>query len=242
MHRIIVGIVLVIAVTTGLIKHYTNRRKSEEMVRWRNALRATEMDSRKNLAGRKLEEGEGSFENPDSRFRESAQPISNSRTLSYVSSPSTAAGNWGNSKSIDSASSSNKDLPRFRDGNNASLPSAPQPAKKSSPLRPNPFDLPFSNTTRTISSIGEPSPVARPAQGFTNPQGHRGWVSPLDVYFSRPRTPPGPLTRPQSYLPRLQFTDDTVKSALLVSTPVDPVRGAIHLGSRFNLLPRNLPE
>jgi hypothetical protein len=175
------------------------------------------MNSREKLVGKKLEEGE--------RHGYFAPSRSHSPAPSYVLSPSTTVVNWGNSKnSIHSASSSVVDLPRSRNGSIASLPAVPQPARiKPSPLRLNPAGVPFNGRVSPTNSVGgsyrPPLPSPRSVRSFANPQAQSNWVSPLDVHFSRPTTPQAPSSRPQSYLPRLQFPEEIGKNAMVVSTP-----------------------
>lgn len=188
------------------------------------------MYSRGKVVGKKLDEGD-SFSaraRENSHFGGLTQSRSNSPAPSYVLAPSTTVVNWGDSKnSIHSASSSVIELPRSRNGSMASLPLVPLPAKTLSPLRLNPSDVPLSGKLTATDSVGgsymPPLPSPRSIRSFTNSQANSNWVSPLDVHFSRPTTPKGPSSRPQSYLPRLQFPEEIGKSALLEPAPAGPV-------------------
>jgi len=119
-----------------------------------------------------------------------------------------------------------------------SLPPNPQvPKKKPSTLRLQESDADSKDSIKNKSStgVGESStsivkPLASPlsARSFatTASTATSGWVSPLDVHFSRPATPTT-ILRPTSYLPRLQFPEEVGQNVLLTPpAPIDSVAGA----------------
>jgi hypothetical protein len=166
--------------------------------------------------GRQLEEGDlfGGRALEHGYFGDVAQSRPSSPAPSYVLSPSTTVVDWGETGKH-SASSSVTDTLGARNGSISSIPTTPQAVKKKpSPLRvqlngrmQHGLPLPSPKSARSISSSGE----------------GKGWVSPLDVHFSRPTTPSG-ASRPQSCLPRLQFPGEMEKTGLLVPTPSDSVK------------------
>jgi hypothetical protein len=144
-----------------------------------------------------------------------AQSRPSSPTTSYVLSPQTVVTDLGNPENQGgslSASSSNFDL------HGAGL-SVAKKGRKPSPLRlQDAMDVSRSPPNPSASSVGGVGGSYMPPDGRLSPKGlepetqKAGWVSPLDVHFSRPQTLKASSTRttlrPHSFLPRLNFPAD----------------------------------
>lgn len=142
---------------------------------------------------------------------------STSPAPSYKLSPSTTLVDWSEAGKFNSPSSS-------RNSSVTSFLAPPQPVKK----KPSPLRLeslhPGSKHSPTTSFGGiggayiSPLPSSRSFHS-TKSQGVGGWVSPLDVHFSRPTTPSeNGQTTPTSFLPQLQGPKEVVSNSLLVPT------------------------
>lgn len=140
-----------------------------------------------------------------------------STTPSYKLSPSTTVVNWGDrSTQPNSASSSTTDL---------ASTAIPKTAKtKPSPLRMEAGDTNLRVASDNTASVGGKGGAYIPPQSSSRSLRSEspalgkpaGWVSPLDVHFSRPTTPSTPTApRPTSFLPKLNFPDSG-KNALTV--------------------------
>jgi hypothetical protein len=165
-----------------------------------------------------------------------AQSRPSSPTPSYRLAPNTALVDWSKAPKPGSSSSSLVDYPSSRNGSVSSLPMSINLQKhKPSPLRLQPSDAELNGRRNhdpaSVGGMGgaylPPLPSPRfnrsvtPCSDSGKPD---GWVNPLDVHFTRPSTPVS-SSRPTSYLPKMDFPDDIIKSALLVPTPDGSVAG-----------------
>jgi hypothetical protein len=147
-----------------------------------------------------------------------AQSRPSSPTPSYVLAPQTVVTGWGNTNNQPenlSASSSLTDL-------HTAEVSTPKKGHKPSPLRLHEekggivgVEVIRPQLSPSASSVGGKGGAYMPPTARLLPKGlepatqKAGWVSPLDVHFSKPQTPTSPSTpttpRPHSYLPRMTF-------------------------------------
>lgn len=163
-----------------------------------------------------------------------AQSRPGSSASSYRLAPNATLVDWGKAPKPGSSSSSLVDYPSSRNGSVSSLPMSINQKHKPSPLRLQPSDAELSGRRNhdpaSVGGIGgaymPPLPSPRynrsvtPCSDSGKPD---GWVNPLDVHFTRPSTPVSP--RPTSYLPKMTFPDDIIKSALIVPTPNGSLAG-----------------
>ncbi|KAF4629541.1 hypothetical protein G7Y89_g8606 [Cudoniella acicularis] len=179
-----------------------------------------------------------------------AQSRPSSPTPSYVLSPSTTIVNWGDRGTLGSlsASSSTTDLP------GTSIAGPKTATTKPSPLRLEASESDLRGRVSSAANVGgiggtymPPLPSSRSLRSDSPAMGAStgGWVSPLDVHFSRPTTPAGP-PRPISFLPKLNFPD-TSKTALFVPTPSGSLGGlqsevASIVGSEISTTSRKVVE
>lgn len=156
-------------------------------------------------------------------------------TPTYVLSPSSNVVSWG--VSWDGTTSIRTiNAPVATYANRLSNLSAVRTTRnRPSPLQLNTFDA-RQNETSSLSpakamgvesSLLLPSPKSNQSAPLTRSVQEKGWISPLDVHFSRPITPqPQPQSshRPYSYLPRLPFPNSAIEKTILVPpTPFNPV-------------------
>jgi hypothetical protein len=153
-----------------------------------------------------------------------AQTRPSSPASSYKLAPDAKLVDWGqiNKLRSDSASVASSSFDFFQQGNasTSSLPAAGNAIRKPSPLHLQP-----DTKVHNMSSVGgmggnflppPPSPTSlRGPPSLFGEEKASGWVSPLDVHFSRPSTP----ARPTSFLPKLHFPLEFGKSDLTVPLP-----------------------
>jgi len=200
---------------------------------------AANVNDKEELVTRQLDEGdlfgvralEAGYFGGVSQSRPSSPAPS---TSSYVLSPNTNVINWG--ERTHSASSSVTDVTAAQRSNANSPLTIPKAAKHApSPLRLQPSDAELNGRiTHNASNVGGIGgtympPLSSPrTNGDVSPvetQQEKGWVSPLDVHFSKSSTSKT-SARPPSYLPRLHFPDPTFnKTTLVVPTPTGSVAG-----------------
>ncbi len=159
-----------------------------------------------------------------------AQSRPQSPTPSYILAPGAPIVDWGKSGngSLTTSSGSLKDFSQIRNASNTSLPVTPTQARfKSSPLGLSEAEYDrVQNSPSAIGGMGGaympplPSPRAdRSASPMFNEPKPAGWVSPLDVHFSKP-IKPQPY-RPTSYLPKLNFPWENGSTGLLIPMSSD---------------------
>ncbi|KAH6674724.1 hypothetical protein B0J14DRAFT_20586 [Halenospora varia] len=223
---VVLGCLIVLAIGAGLIKVQINKRRTKKHMKLDEVKAKGIANDEERLNQREMDEGDlfgvraleaGYFGGVAQSRPSSPTP---STTPSYKLSPSTTVVNWGDrSTQPSSANSSTTDLA------NIAIPKATK--TKPSPLRAEALDADLRAPSDDTASVGgkggaymPPQPSSRSQRSESPALGKpAGWVSPLDVHFSRPTTPSTPTTpRPTSYLPKLNFPDSE-RNALLVPTP-----------------------
>ncbi|KAH7312065.1 hypothetical protein BKA65DRAFT_574808, partial [Rhexocercosporidium sp. MPI-PUGE-AT-0058] len=225
---IVLGCLIGATFIAGLIKLAWNKRKLKKETK-KAELEASLRSDKQMLVGKGAGEGDlfgvRSIEHAYLGAGSQSRPIS--PTPSYVLSPNTPIVDWSNGGRTGghSPSSSTLSLPR------SLAPSSLNHTKrKPSPLglhppRSEPSNvggiggsyLPPLPSPRSQNSLRSVSPTASTFQEEEAP----GWVSPLDVHFSRSSTP---KERPTSYLPKLQFPVEIERMGLFVPSPSNSVR------------------
>ncbi|KAE9365180.1 hypothetical protein N431DRAFT_473260 [Stipitochalara longipes BDJ] len=236
---IVLGCLVGIAFIAGFIKLYMNKQRLEKNTKIAEMEAAMKSTDKEKLVKRQRKTGEGDLFGvralEHGYFGGVAQSRPSSPTPSYKLAPNATLVDWGKAPKPGSSASSLVDYPSSRNGSVSSLPmSINQSKHKPSPLRLQPSDAELSGRINhdpaSVGGIGgaylPPLPSPRhnrsvtPCSDSGKPD---GWVNPLDVHFTRPSTPVS--SRPTSYLPKMTFPDESIKSALVVPKPAESLAG-----------------
>jgi len=229
---IVLGCLIALTFVAGGIKLGINKRRLRKNLKIEHAEAAKKTTDREKLVQRQVKEGDlfGVRALEHGYFGGVAQSRPQSPTPSYILAPETPIVDWSKSGngSLTSSSGSLKDFSRTRNASNTSLPVTPNQARfKPSPLGLSETELDrVRNSPSAIGGMGGaympplPSPRAdRSASPMFNEPKPAGWVSPLDVHFSKP-IKPQPY-RPTSYLPKLNFPWENGSTGLLIPMTSD---------------------
>ncbi|EPE35392.1 hypothetical protein GLAREA_11091 [Glarea lozoyensis ATCC 20868] len=217
---IVLGCLIALSFLAGLVKVLVNRRRLAHHVKL-DAIKAKEKGGDKEMINQRvLDEGDlfGVRALEGGYFGGVSQSRPSSPSPSYVLAPQTVVTDWSNTNNQPgnlSTSSSQTDL-------HSAGVSTPKKGHKPSPLRLHEekggiigVEVVRPPLSPSASSVGGKGGAYMPPTGKLSPKGiepaaqKAGWVSPLDVHFSKPQTPTSPSTpnipRPHSYLPRMNF-------------------------------------